>query len=467
MAVEGKQSRPMNKRTVPGSTMHRVVQSHLVDFKRRFGITRPDDKSFEAFVNYSVLRSYSEDQVAPEDLIYDGDDPGIDGVMFFVDGAYISSVDELEDELNKSRRDVEIIVAFVESKTSERWDKTKINAFDSAVMEFIDEETAYPISSYLAERKELFNEVIKNVGRIRDGKPRIHAYFATTAREPGPNEREIRGAFRALQKSLTDTGYFAEIAVRPLDRDRLVSLWGKADGPVEAQLPVFAIAPFPKSPGVEESYVVTSKAKDFIERLLIDDSQNLRQRVFEENVRDFIGLDSEVNAEILGTLSDPEKQKRFGILNNGITIVSPDVRVQGNEIYLRGFQIVNGCQTSNLLYEDRALISPDVTVMLKIIETADGTIVDDIVRSTNRQTKVQDDQFLATLDTVKGIERYFNARGVDEEHRLFFERRKHQFSNQEIPAVRVFDIRELARCTGAEAYAVVPGSRLIRGKPAV
>lgn len=178
---------------------------------------------------------------------------------------------------------------------------------------------------------------------------------------------------------------------------------GQGDGPVEAQLPVFAIAPFPKSPGIEESWVVTTKAKDFIERLLIDDSQNLRQRIFEENVRDFIGLDSEVNAEILGTLSDPEKQKRFGILNNGITIVSPDVRVQGNEIYLRGFQMVNGCQTSNILYEDRDLISPTVTVMLKIIETADGNIVDDIVRSTNRQTKVQDDQFLTTLDTVKGI----------------------------------------------------------------
>lgn len=90
--------------------MHRVVRSHLVDFKRRFNITQCDDKSFEAFVNYSVLRSYSEDHVAPEDLIYDGDDPGIDGVMFFVDGAYISSVDELEDVINKSRRDVEIII---------------------------------------------------------------------------------------------------------------------------------------------------------------------------------------------------------------------------------------------------------------------------------------------------------------------------------------------------------------------
>jgi AIPR protein len=52
----------------------------------------------------------------------------------------------------------------------------------------------------------------------------------------------------------------------------------------------------------------------------------LRQRIFEENVRDFIGLEGEVNAEIADTLKDGLKQKRFGILNNGITIISP-VRV--------------------------------------------------------------------------------------------------------------------------------------------
>jgi hypothetical protein len=410
--------------------MHRVVRSHLANFQQRFNLVQPEAKLFEAFVNYSVLRSYSEDQVAPEDLIYEGDDPGIDGVMFFVDGAYISSVDELEDMIHKSRRDVEIIVVFAESKTSEYWEKMKINSFQSAIIDFINDDDAYPLSPYLEERKELFNSVIQNVGRIRDGKPRVHTYFATTAREPGSQQREIAGAFTALESSLVESGYFTEVSVRPLDRDKLVSLWGKADGPVEAQLPVFAIAAFPKSPGIEESYVVTAKAKDFVDRLLIDDGKNLRQRIFEENVRDFIGSDSEINAEISSTLEDSIKQNRFGILNNGITIVSPDVRVQGNEIYLRGYQIVNGCQTSNLLYEHREKISNDVTVMLKMVETADSTIVDDIVRATNRQTKVQDDEFLATLDTVKGIERYFNARGVDEEHRLFFERRKHQFSNQ-------------------------------------
>jgi AIPR protein len=126
------------------------------------------------------------------------------------------------------------------------------------------------------------------------------------------------------------------------------------------------------------------------------------------------------------------------------------VRVQGgNEIFLRDYQIVNGCQTSNLLFDRYDELSDDVTVMLKIVETSDREIVDEVVRSTNRQTKVQDAQFLATLDSVRAIERYFAARGADEDHRLFFERRKHQFAREDVAAIRVFGIPEVARCAGA------------------
>ena len=78
-------------------------------------------------------------------------------------------------------------------------------------------------------------------------------------------------------------------------------------------------------------------------------------------------------------------------------------------------------KTSNLLFDRHDELSDDVTVILKIVETSDCEIVDEVVRSTNWQTKVQDAQFLATLDSVRAIERYFAARGADEDHRLLFE----------------------------------------------
>ncbi len=91
--------------------------------------------------------------------------------------------------------------------------------------------------------------------------------------------------------------------------------------------------PSQKAPEIEEGYVVTVKAKDFIEQILTDANGRLRQRIFEENVRDFIGIHGEINTEMAATLQDSVKQKRFGVLNNGITIISPDIRVTGFDIF--------------------------------------------------------------------------------------------------------------------------------------
>lgn len=429
--------------------MHRVVKAHVAGFSKRHGLEDEDiSKQFEAFVNHAVFRSHSAETVDPKDLVYQGDDPGIDGVMIFVDDSYVSSREEVDDIFKNRKRDVEATVVFTQSKTSESWVKSDINTFQSAIIDFLDDDPKYPRSEYISECREVFDAVIAKVGKIRNGKPSVECYFATTARSA--EEREILAARRALMASVEDTGLFGSVDVQLLDRDSVVELWKAADGQTQATLPVLGSAAFPKAPGIEEGYVVTVRVKDFIQQILTDSNGRLRQRIFEENVRDFIGLDGEINSEMSATLADPVKQKRFGILNNGITIISPDIRLTGLEIFLRDFQIVNGCQTSNILFEHRLQVAEDATLMLKVVETSDAAVVDDIVRSTNRQAKVEEDQFLATLDAVKALERYFDARGIEDEYRLYFERRKNQFATiEDVKAIRVFDIKELARCVAA------------------
>jgi hypothetical protein len=427
--------------------LHRVVKAHLDDFVQRFSLDLSEDRAFESFVAHVVLRAFTADNVPPAELIYDGDDPGIDSVLVFIDDKYISSAEEVQEAFSGKKRDLDATICFLQCKSGEAWQKAQINTFQSAVIDFLGDSPAYPHSDYMRNAAAVFSAVIKNVGKLRGGKPKGVAYFATTGMKP--EDREILAAFSALERSAEKTGFFSEFKVEGLDRDRIVSLWNSADGPVEATLPVLAMAAFPKAPDVEEGYVVTAKARDFIEHVLSDATGKLRQRIFEENVRDFIGIDNEVNSEIANTIKDSDRQKRFGILNNGVTIISPDVRVQGNELFLRDFQIVNGCQTSNVLFDQREEVSDSATLMLKIIETDNAKLVDEIVRSTNRQSKVQDEQFLATLDCVKAIEQYFIARGKDETHKLFFERRKNQFANEDVKAIRVFDIKEVARATAS------------------
>lgn len=428
--------------------MHRVVKSHLDDFEKKHAVSDQEAKQFEAFVNYAIFRSHCAENIEPRTLVYEGDDPGIDGVMIFIDDSYVSSVEEVEEAMTGRKRDADVTVAFTQAKTSEAWSKAEINTFESAISDFLSEEAAYPHSEYMKNAREVFDAVLKHVGKIRDGKPKAQAFYASTAR--ASEDREILAAQQAIKTSLENTGYFSSVEVVLANRDTIVEMWTAAEGQVEATLRVLGSAAFPRTPGIEEGYAVTVKAKDFIDQILVDKNGRLRQRIFEENVRDFLGLEGDVNKEIAETIGDPVKQKRFGILNNGVTMISPDVRVGGLEIFIRDFQIVNGCQTSNVLFENREKIEDDATIMLKLIETSDPAVVDDIVRSTNRQAKVDEHQFLATLDAVKALERYFEARGADDDLRLYFERRKNQFSHQEnVKAIRVFDIKEIARCVAA------------------
>ena len=193
-------------------------------------------KQFEAFVNYAIFRSLCADNVDPKELVYEGDDPGIDGIMIFVDDTYVSSAEEVDELLAGRRRDAEVTVVFSQSKTSETWSKSAINTFESAIKDFLSASHAYPHSEYMTNCREVFDAVLRNVGKIRDGKPRAKVYFATTARDS--EDREILGAREALKATISDTGYFSETEVTLANRDSIVEMWTAAEGQVEATLKV-------------------------------------------------------------------------------------------------------------------------------------------------------------------------------------------------------------------------------------
>jgi hypothetical protein len=76
---------------------------------------------------------------------------------------------------------------FTQAKTSESWSKAEINVFESAISDFLSDHAAYPHSVYMTNAREVFDAVLKHVGRIRDGKPKAEAF------SPQPPEvRKIR-----------------------------------------------------------------------------------------------------------------------------------------------------------------------------------------------------------------------------------------------------------------------------------
>ncbi|WP_296577642.1 AIPR family protein [Phreatobacter sp.] len=428
--------------------MHRVVKGHLSAFNDAFGICLEESKAFEAFCSYSLFRKYSFDAVEPESLIYDGDDPGIDAIMIFINDKHITTPEEMDTIFGGKKNDNDLTFVFVQAKTSESWVKSEINTFESAVLDFLSEKPQHKMAEALQEKRNIFDLALSNVGKIKGGKPNFHCFFVTSAHAPVADE--ILNARSVFEARVSETGLARDVVVELMDRDGLIDAFVATKGGYDATFRIIGSASFPKSPGIEESYAVTLLAKDFIGKVLDDGNGNLRKSIFDENVRDFIDFDdSEVNTGMKASLSNIDSRKRFGILNNGVTIVSPDVRLQSNEIYISNYQIVNGCQTSNVLFDSRDDIDENTTLMVKIIETKDQVIVDDIVKSTNSQNKIEDHQFMATMDCIKNIERYFAARSDDQEQKMYFERRPNQYDSDGVPNIRIFNIKELARCCGA------------------
>ena len=134
---------------------------------------------------------------------------------------------------------------------------------------------------------------------------------------------------------------------------------------------------------------------------------------------------------------------RFPVLNNEITIVSPDVKLQGTTLHLTNYQIVNGCQTSNVLFEHRNQLN-DIMVNVKVVETQNEDVFSELVRATNSQSKIENAQFLSLPPIIKRIEQYFNT--FETEGKIYLERRERQYVGQAIPATRIFSVHEAAKC---------------------
>lgn len=427
--------------------MHRIVSSHLDKFAKSFGFEKlAIEEQFERFCSYSIIGSKSAISFEIEDVTTGAGDDGTDSVAVIIDEEIITSDKDADSAFSSARKNHDVELIFLQSKTSESFDLGDFLKFKESVLRFVTEENYIANDDIQCNARQVFDSCISNVHKIRNGKPKITIRFIATGNYLQP--QEFQSSIKKFEKQLKEIGYFSEIDVKCLGRNELIALWVATYSGVSAQLPLLGSTPLPSISGVDEAYIAVARAKDFVENLLKSDDGTLRSQVFEENVRAYLGSDNSVNESISQTLLSKTLRSRFPVLNNGITIVSPDVRIQGNNLHLDNYQIVNGCQTSNLLYENRDSYDDSVTVTLKIVETSNEEVFSDLVRATNSQTKVDETQFLSLKPIIKQVEKYFNTfEGADS--RIYFERREKQFAGKDVPAIRIFNINAVAKCVAS------------------
>jgi len=425
--------------------MHRIVKAHLDSFVESFGLEADDESvQFEKFATYCVLSNRYSSSFDLDDVSTGPGDEGIDGIAVVVDESVLASADDAHSVFLTPRRNHDVDIVFVQAKRSEGFDLGDFLKFKEGILRFSTQSPYIVPDEVLAEARSIFDVVLKEVPKVRDGKPSLTARFVTTGHYQAPAALET--ALRDFLIQLRDLGLFHEVDVRFVDRDELTRLWVGTYSGINASLPAFSTAALPNIAGIDEAYLAVVRASDFVTNLLLTEDGNLRTQVFEENVRSFLGLENPVNQSIAATLAS-NVASRFPVLNNGITIVSPEMKLQGTTLHLTNFQIVNGCQTSNVLFENREILG-DVMVNVKLVKTQHEDVFSELVRATNSQTKVEDTQFLSLRPIIRRVEQYFNTYN-GAESRLYLERRDRQYVGQDIPATRIFSLHNAAKCVAS------------------
>lgn len=139
-----------------------------------------------------------------------------------------------------------------------------------------------------------------------------------------------------------------------------------------------------------------------------------------------------------------QSRERFVLMNNGVTIITRNLQQLGSDFTLEDFQIVNGCQTSNVLFSQRSKNLNNVYVPLRLIYTQDESVIESIVRATNRQTELKPEQLYALTDFARELEAHFRA--VKEPNTLFYERRDCQYDRYpDVERTRIVGPQSLIR----------------------
>lgn len=193
---------------------------------------------------------------------------------------------------------------------------------------------------------------------------------------------------------------------------------------------------FRKNPGANlHGLIGSARASDYI-KLITNSDGNIDENIFDDNIRVFLGLNKSVNRDIFESIIS-DSNKEFWYLNNGVTIVCEEIdynNVPGAHVFLENFQIVNGGQTSNALFEASKVFPEkldNVTILLKIYKTTDEDFRTRIATSTNNQSRIGGRDLFANHYIQKKIEDAMLR------YEYFYERKKGQHRNK--PKEKVID----------------------------
>lgn len=137
-----------------------------------------------------------------------------------------------------------------------------------------------------------------------------------------------------------------------------------------------------------KAIILPVKATELVQLSGIED-----QSLFAFNVREALGS-TQVNRDIVASIRKGEMHRYFPLFHNGITVIAKSVNIQGEKLAVVDYYVVNGCQSLTALYRNRAHLTDNLRVLVKVIEVdVDAPLSSQITAYSNNQNAVKPRDF--------------------------------------------------------------------------
>lgn len=395
-----------------------ILSGMLKEFSSRFEFEADGiDVQFERFANYCLLKTDHYDSFEFE-KVSTGSAIGVDGIAIVVGGVIVDEVDDVKDF---TRAQFDASFHFTQAKTSSKFDLGRFLKFSSVVRSFFEDD-ASALPPELSNAFSIKNLIYERSAKLRQ-LPSVHLHYVYTG-EFSVDSAPVLAAIDAEIKAIQNIKYkFSHVTGKVCDGKQLAQLYRDTKNDVSKRIPFQRHTALPPIKGASAAYIGVVRCSDYVS-LLTKEGGELNKGLFFENVRDFLGEQNPVNSDIAKTINTAEERDRFAILNNGVTIVASRVEPSGDVFKISKFQVVNGCQTSHVLYKNRDRLSDEMFITVKLIETSDIDLYGRIIATTNSQSQVTKEAFATIKPYHKTVEDFFNAmRGSG--YNFHYERRPH------------------------------------------
>jgi len=418
--------------------LDRVTEALLGSFIKERELEKLSEAAqFEHFTAFAMLRRHYSRAFSTADVVIGGGgDGGIDGLAIIVNNVLVTDTDVL-DELAEANDYVEPTFVFVQSERSASFRADKIGTFGFGVADFFSKQPKLPRSPEVQDLAAITDNILGKYAAILKS-PKCYLYYVTVGQWTG--DAVLEGRRASVVSDLKGLAIFDSPQMICAGAAELHRAYQATKSPITRTFLFDRRVEVPATAGVTQAAIGYLPFSEF-QKLLIDDGgTEMLTSIFEDNIRDWQGYKA-INSGIRATLKSEDRSK-FVLMNNGVTIITKDLTRVGDQFTIRDYQIVNGCQSSNVLFDTRPL-DDSVMVPVRLVHTSDEKVKELITTATNSQTEIKPDQFASGRNFSRGLELYFKS--FPDDRKLYYERRDGQYDKGPEPKVRIVDAPTVLR----------------------